>query len=74
MTDLVSVFSMIILFATVSTLTMALFAYIAYKVRERRKPGASGGGKIAKGETFEPMFLRRHMLADIAPNESEDNP
>ncbi len=65
MSDLVSVFSSIILLATVSTLSIAVFAYVAYKVRERRKPDPSAAEASSKGEVFRPVFLRRHMLDDI---------
>lgn len=63
MTSLISVFSSIILLATVTTLAIALFAYIAYKVRERRKPDHAQND--AKGKTLEPVFLKRHMIEDI---------
>lgn len=67
MSGMISVFSSIILLATVSTLALALFTYIAYKVRERRKPGHADGEDNASNEPFQPVFLTRHMLDEFAP-------
>lgn len=67
MSGLVSVFSSIILLATVSTLALALLAYTAYKVRERRKPQAALEDREEVGDAFRPIFIRRHTLEDIAP-------
>lgn len=69
MTNLASFFSTTILVTTIATLVLALAAYFAYKLREWRKPKSSGGEKITIDETFEPIFLKRHMLSDIAPDE-----
>ena len=57
--DFISILATIILFTTVATLAVALAAYAAFKLRERRKPqkGASGN---APGE-IEPMFLERYV-------------
>jgi hypothetical protein len=74
MSGLISVFSSIILLATVSTLAIALFAYIAYKVRERREPEHAPGEAHASGEAFRPVFLKRHLLNDIIPLAHGDAP
>ena len=71
--NLVYVFSTIVLVTTIATLVMALAAYFAYKLRERRKPKSSGGEQDITDETFEPIFLKRHMLNDVAPDEYMDN-
>lgn len=65
--DLVSVFSTVVLLTTVASLAMALLAYVAYKVRERRKPKASARAKIELDGAFEPIFLKRHLLDDQDP-------
>jgi len=67
--DLVYVFSTIVLVTTIATLVMALAAYFAYKLREWRKPKSSGGAKNTIDETCEPIFVKRHMLNEIAPDE-----
>ncbi len=71
--NLVYVFSTIILVTTIATLVMALAAYFAYKLREWRKPKSSSGEKNTIDETFEPIFLKRHVLNDIAPDENVAN-
>jgi len=57
--DFISILATIILFTTVATLAVALAAYAAFKLRERRKPGK--GGPAAAGGAIEPMFLERYM-------------
>jgi hypothetical protein len=58
--DFISILATIILFTTVATLAVALAAYAAFKLRERRKPGKKGAGGDAPGE-IEPMFLDRYV-------------
>jgi hypothetical protein len=69
--DLVSIFSTIVLVTTIATLFLAFAAYFAYKVREWRKPISSGAGKTATDETLEPIFMKRHMLKDLAHTQDE---
>jgi hypothetical protein len=57
--DFISILATIILFTTVATLAVALAAYAAFKLRERRKPGK--GGPAVAGGAIEPMFLERYM-------------
>lgn len=71
--DMISVFSTTVLVTTVATLVLAIAAYFAYKLREWRKPKLSGEEKNTDDETFEPIFLKRHMLNDITPDEDVDN-
>lgn len=73
MTNLASFFSTTILVTTIATLVLAIAAYFAYKLREWRKPEPSSGSTPPMDETFEPIFLKRHMLSDIAPDECADN-
>ena len=58
--DFISILATILLFTTVATLAIALAAYAAFKMRERRKPG-KGGGPNTPGGVIEPMFLERYM-------------
>ena len=71
--DFISILATIILFTTVATLAVALAAYAAFKLRERRKPGK--GGPTAVGGAIEPMFLERYMPeldeADVTPEAAQ---
>ena len=58
--DFISILATILLFTTVATLAVALAAYAAFKMRERRKPGKKAGLVSAGGE-IEPIFLERYM-------------
>lgn len=71
--DLVSIFSSIVLVTTIATLVLALAAYFAYKLREWRKPKPAAENKTHIDETFEPIFLKRHMLSDLLHDEHVDN-
>lgn len=71
--NLITVFSTTLLITTISTLILAVAAYFAYKLREWRKPKTSGAEKNRIDESFKPIFLKRHMLNDIAPYEHIDN-
>ena len=61
--DFISILATILLFTTVATLAVALAAYAAFKMRERRKPGKSASGGGAVGE-IEPIFLDRYVPDD----------
>ena len=58
--DFISILATILLFTTVATLAVALAAYAAFKLRERRKPGKKGGSASASSE-LEPIFLERYV-------------
>ncbi len=68
--DFISILATIILFTTVATLAVALAAYAAFKLRERRKPGKKGpnAGGV---EQIEPMFLDRYVpdVEDVPESE-----
>jgi heme/copper-type cytochrome/quinol oxidase subunit 2 len=65
--DLVSIFATIVLVTTIATLVLAVAAYLAYKLREWRKPTkTSSGSANIHDESFEPIFLKRHMLGDVS--------
>jgi hypothetical protein len=57
--DFISILATIILFTTVATLAVALAAYAAFKLREKRKPGKGSGPQA--GVAIEPMFLERYV-------------
>jgi hypothetical protein len=71
--DFISILATIILFTTVATLAVALAAYAAFKLRERRKPGKSGAAAV--GGAIEPMFLERYMPdvdeVDVSPEAAQ---
>jgi heme/copper-type cytochrome/quinol oxidase subunit 2 len=73
MINLAFVFSTTVLVTTIATLVLAIAAYFAYKLREWRKPKLSGGEKTTIDASFEPIFLKRHLLNDIAPDEHVDH-
>ena len=58
--DFISILATILLFTTVATLAIALAAYAAFKMRERRKPGAKKGAAAA-AQAIEPIFLERYV-------------
>jgi hypothetical protein len=58
--DFISILATIILFTTVATLAVALAAYAAFKLRERRKPGQAGVSASGT-QVIEPMFLDRYV-------------
>ena len=70
--DFISILATILLFTTVATLAIALAAYAAFKMRERRKPGAKKSTS-ATGQALEPIFLERYVPdaddLEPAPNE-----
>lgn len=70
--NLISIFSTTVLVTTIATLVLAIAAYFAYKMREWRKPKPQSGEKTRIDETFEPIFLKRHMLNDTIADEHHD--
>lgn len=63
--DFISILATILLFTTVGTLIVAVAAYAAFKMRERRKPGkktVSGGSEL----DIEPIFLDRYVPGEAA--------
>ena len=58
--DFITILATILLFTTIATLAVALAAYAAFKMRERRKPGKKGG-PAAAGAALEPIFLKRYV-------------
>jgi len=54
--DLISILSTVILITTIGTMGVAVAAYVAFKVRDRRKPQKKDP-TAAEGGAFEPIFL-----------------
>ena len=61
--DFISILATILLFTTVATLAVALAAYAAFKMRERRKPGKKDAS-TSSTEVLEPIFLERYVPDD----------
>jgi len=59
--DFISILATILLFTTVATLAIALAAYAAFKMRERRKPGNKKPGDSGPAQAIEPIFLERYV-------------
>jgi hypothetical protein len=59
--DFISILATILLFTTVATLAIALAAYAAFKMRERRKPGKKAGDPGGVEAAIEPIFLDRYV-------------
>jgi hypothetical protein len=59
--DFISILATILLFTTVATLAVALAAYAAFKMRERRKPGKKVTGAGGSPLEIEPIFLERYV-------------
>jgi hypothetical protein len=55
--DLISIISTAILFTTIGTMAVAVGAYLAFKLRSKRKPGR--GDPTAANQAFTPIFLTR---------------
>ena len=62
--DLISIISTVILFTTIGTMTVAVGAYFAFKLRSKRKPGR--GDPTAGSQAFTPIFLTRAEPPDAA--------
>lgn len=59
--DLIAILSTVILLVTIATITIAIAAYVALKLRDRRKPTPGRLNMEGESEDFAPVFLKRHM-------------
>jgi heme/copper-type cytochrome/quinol oxidase subunit 2 len=57
--DLLSILATVILLTTIGTLVVAVAAYAAFKLRDKRKPGKSDP-TLSVRNTSEPIFLTRY--------------
>lgn len=58
--DLISLLATVILLTTIGTLIVAVAAYVAFKLREKRRPGRRDPTLSHTGP-YEPVFLRRYV-------------
>jgi hypothetical protein len=67
MQDFIDLLSKVIFFAIIATIVLAVVTYIAFKVREFRKPSASAVGKIPLqgegGSYMDPMLFEKYVPA-----------
>lgn len=70
--DLISILATVILFTTVSTLVVAVAAYMAYKVRERRKPKRRNAPE--EKELSELIFLEPYVPRQVADKHTAGEP
>ena len=59
--DLIAILSTVILLVTIGTITIAIAAYLALKLRDRRKPTSDRLNMHRESEEFTPVFLKRYM-------------
>lgn len=57
--DLISILATVILITTIGTLIVAVAAYVAFKLREKRKPGKKDPTGWSS-KPAEPIFLTRY--------------
>ena len=69
--DLLSLLATVILFTTVGTLVVALAAYAAYKLREKRKPVKKKRNE--SGLNMEPIFLEPFRIMANNKNGNADS-
>ncbi|HMS07500.1 MAG TPA: hypothetical protein PKD73_17240 [Burkholderiaceae bacterium] len=66
--DLISILSTVILITTIGTMAVAVAAYVAFKLRDKRKPGK----KLitdASSDEWQPIFLTRYKPEATAQGE-----
>ena len=64
--DIISVLSTVILLTTIGTLIVAIAAYGAFKLRDKRKP-TRNDPTVAGGKPTEPIFLKRYKPSNARP-------
>lgn len=57
--DLISILATVILLTTIGTLVIAIAAYVAFKLRDKRKPSKKDP-TVAALNPSEPIFLTRY--------------
>lgn len=65
--DIIAILSTIILLVTIGTITVAVAAYAALKLRDRRKPKAGRAQASNAVEEFQPVFLKRYSPPERTP-------
>ena len=60
--DLVSILATVILVTTIGTMIVGVGAYMAFKLRDKRKPGKNRSDETMDvGGPLEPVFLERYV-------------
>ena len=58
--DIISILATVILFTTIGTLEVAVAAYIAFKLRDKRRPKKYDPTAHTSGP-YQPVFLKRYV-------------
>jgi heme/copper-type cytochrome/quinol oxidase subunit 2 len=58
--DIISILATVILFTTIGTLAVAVAAYVAFKLRDKRRPKKYDPTAHASGP-YQPVFLKRYV-------------
>lgn len=64
--DLVSILATVILVTTIGTMMVGVAAYIAFKLRDKRKPTKGKDNTLDNKGAREPIFLKRYLPATSA--------
>ena len=71
--DLISILATVILATTIGTVMIGVAAYVAFKLRDKRKPKARITGEedgMPKSTTYDPIFLSRYVPESSSVAES----
>ena len=72
--DLVSILATVILVTTIGTMVIGIGAYVAFKLRDKRKPSKDKlDNTLDDAGTRDPIFLKRFVPASAA-NSTADAP
>jgi heme/copper-type cytochrome/quinol oxidase subunit 2 len=70
--DLISILATVILATTIGTVMIGVAAYVAFKLRDKRKPKTKvveGEGGLPQSVTYEPIFLSRYVPEPTSIND-----
>lgn len=59
--DLISILATVILVTTIGTMIVGVVAYMAFKLRDKRKPKKGGDDTLTHGASRAPVFLKRYV-------------
>lgn len=71
--DLVSLLSIVILVTTIGTMAVGVAAYIAFKLRDKRKP-RKGRDNAGSAALQEPIFLKPYLPGGVAASATDSSP
>ncbi|MBZ4209894.1 MAG: hypothetical protein D4R79_04290 [Comamonadaceae bacterium] len=75
--DIIAILAYVILFTTIGTMVIGVFAYFAFKLRDKRKPGKNRSDETMDvGGPLEPVFLERYVpgvTTDLAVQPATDD-